>query len=194
MTSLKNLSLTLVKGSFLKPLLLAGVLLSFVGCKDDLDGMYKSPCLITEEEKQKQNALDIELIEKHFEENNLDLTEYQVTDSGLHFKTLQEGTGDAIKDGDKVEVHYVGKNLAGATFDSSYDRAAPFTVIVGIKEPTNGIQPVIEGWYEALRLMQVGEEARIYVPSNLAYGRCGSQNGIPPNAVLVFDIKVLRKI
>jgi len=39
--------------------------------------------------------------------------------------------------------------------------------------------------------MAVGGERRITVPANLAYGKQG-QPGIPPNSVLVFDLKLLE--
>lgn len=186
MTSLKTLSLSF-KSILLKPLLLAGLLLSFTACKDGMDGLYKNPCLMTDEEKLAQKAIDNEIIEKHFTDNNINKSEYRITASGLYYKTLEEGTGELVKSGDKIEVHYIGKLLSGATFDSSYDRAQTFKMTVGVKE-------VIEGWDEALQLMKVGEEARIFVPSHIAYGRCGSGSNIGPNTVLMFDIKVIRKI
>jgi FKBP-type peptidyl-prolyl cis-trans isomerase len=171
----------------LKSLLLVSILLSFTACKDGLDGLYKNPCRMTEDDKLAQKAIDIEVIKKHFEDNNLDLSEYKTTASGLYYKNLVEGTGEQIKSGDKIEVHYVGKLLNGAPFDSSYDRAQAFKMTVGAKD-------VIEGWDEVLQLMRVGDDTRVYIPSYLAYGRCGSGTNIGPNTVLMFDIKVLRKL
>src|SRR5947209_18404227 len=44
------------------------------------------------------------------------------TDSGLQYIDQKEGTGDAAKKGDNVEVHYTGWLKDGTKFDSSLDR------------------------------------------------------------------------
>ncbi|MBF9251797.1 FKBP-type peptidyl-prolyl cis-trans isomerase [Pontibacter sp. 172403-2] len=114
----------------------------------------------------------------------------QETASGIHYFVLTPGTGAQVKTGDFVEVHYLGKFVdkptfdASTKFDSSYDRGAPLSFVVGASQ-------VIDGWDEVLPLMTVGEEARFYIPSGLAYGPCPRQGAIPPNTVLSFDIKVL---
>lgn len=204
MKSLKNLTYALLKASFLKPLLWAGILVSFSACEDgNLEDYYNTPtCIMSEAEKQTQKGKDIEVIQKYFKDNDLDLSEYMVTPSGLHYKTLEEGSGDLLKKGDQVEAHYVGKLLDGdtfetsTTFDNSYNRASPLKVVIG--GPTEaqkaaGWGGAIEGWYEALQLMRVGEEIRVYIPSYLAYGKCGG-GSIPPNTVISFEMKVLKKL
>lgn len=175
-----------MKGFLFKSLLLA-VLVNFTACGDgNLEDLYpRQTCNMTEEEKTTQKALDIEVIEDHFEKNNINLADYKTTSSGLHYKTLVEGSGDLIKEGNKVDVHYIGKLLDGYKFDSSYDRAKALTITVGKHE-------VIPGWEEVLQLMKEGEEVRVYIPSYLAYGKC-ARPGIPAYSVLMFDIKVVEK-
>jgi FKBP-type peptidyl-prolyl cis-trans isomerase FklB len=52
---------------------------------------------------------------------------------------------------------------------------------------------VIPGWIEALQLMREGDHWLVTIPPNLGYGVRGSPGGeIPPNQVLVFDIKLLE--
>ena len=50
---------------------------------------------------------------------------------------------------------------------------------------------VIKGWDIGVAGMSVGGERRITVPANLAYGK-QNQPGIPPNSVLLFDLKLLE--
>ena len=63
---------------------------------------------------------------------------------------LKEGSGEAAKNGDIVEVNYVGVRSAdGKEFDNSYDRGQTFPV-------TLGAGGVIKGWDQGL----VGANAR----------------------------------
>ena len=39
--------------------------------------------------------------------------------------------------------------------------------------------------------MKVGEKLRVFIPSSLAYGERGIPGVIPPDAPLVFDIKIV---
>ena len=76
------------------------------------------------------------------------------TDSGLKYQDLKEGTGDAAKAGDVVQVHYTGwlttdGPTKGTKFDSSVDRGKPFPFKLG-----NG--DVIKGWDEGVAGMKVG--------------------------------------
>jgi len=161
---------------------------AFTACEKELP---RNPCYPTEEEKQTQKIADIKTIKKYFRDNKIDTTNMQVTASGIHYFNLVPGTGDQIKSGNAVEVDYIGKHLNGPTFDLSttFDKSygqKPFQFVVGNRN-------VIAGWDEALPLMKVGEETRFYIPSYLAYGPCGS-GSIRPSEVLVFDIKVNKKL
>ncbi len=50
---------------------------------------------------------------------------------------------------------------------------------------------MIAGWDEGILLLHEGEEAKFIIPSNLGYGEKGT-GPIPPNATLVFDVKLLK--
>ena len=105
------------------------------------------------------------------------------TASGLAHKVLQAGTGSQHPSAtSNVTVHYTGWLTTGSMFDSSVTRGAPATF------PLNR---VIGGWTEGLQLMVVGEKRRFWIPSDLAYGSAG-RPGIPPNAMLVFDVELIR--
>ena len=106
----------------------------------------------------------------------------KTTESGLQYLVIEEGEGDSPKPDDMVTVHYRGTFLDGEEFDSSYAREKPQTF------QTNG---VIKGWTEALQMMNVGSKWKIFVPPDLAYGRGGMGQRIPPNKLLVFEIELL---
>lgn len=118
---------------------------------------------------------------KTFLEENKKKTGIKVTNSGLQYETLKEGTGKSPKATDKVKVNYVGTLIDGTEFDSSYKRNEP------IEFPLNG---VIKGWTEGLQLMKVGGKTKFYIPSELAYGPV-DQPGIPANSTLVFEVELL---
>ncbi|QDU76167.1 FKBP-type 22 kDa peptidyl-prolyl cis-trans isomerase [Bremerella volcania] len=105
----------------------------------------------------------------------------KTTKSGLQYEVVKPGTGATPKLTDTVVCHYKGTLIDGTEFDSSYKRGEP------AQFPVNG---VIEGWTEALQMMKVGGKWKLYIPANLAYGPQG-RPGIPPNAVLLFDIELL---
>lgn len=110
---------------------------------------------------------------------------FDETPSGLRYKILQKGDGKNAAKGLKVSVHYKGQLLDGTVFDSSYKRKEPIDFTLGIGQ-------VIEGWDEGIQLLQVGDKARLVIPSDLAYGERGAGGVIPPNATLIFDVELMK--
>lgn len=102
--------------------------------------------------------------------------------SGLQYKVIKEGNGKKPKATDKVRCHYEGMLLDGTIFDSSIKRGEPAVF---------GVNQVIQGWVEALQLMQEGAKWRLFIPSEMAYGARGAGNSIPPHATLIFDVELL---
>lgn len=120
---------------------------------------------------------------KEFLKQNLEKTGIKVTDSGLQYKVLLEGTGKTPGATDRVTVHYEGTLIDGTKFDSSYDRGEPIDF---------GLNQVIRGWTEGLQLMKEGAKYKLFIPSDLAYGPQGSPGAIPPNAALIFTVELIR--
>jgi FKBP-type peptidyl-prolyl cis-trans isomerase FklB len=102
--------------------------------------------------------------------------------SGLQYQVLKQGNGKIPKATDTVKTHYHGTLIDGTVFDSSVQREMPATF------PVNG---VIKGWIEALQLMKVGSKWKLFIPSDLAYGKRGSPPKIAPDSVLIFEIELL---
>ncbi len=105
--------------------------------------------------------------------------------SELKVTTLKEGTGEAAKNGDTLDVHYVGVlSKDGTEFDNSYDRGAPLVLTLGAGQ-------VIVGWEEGLVGVRVGGRYQIDIPAEKAYGANGAGENIPPNAGLTFVVDIM---
>lgn len=107
----------------------------------------------------------------------------KVLPSGLQYKILKEGDGKTPTDADTVECNYRGTLIDGTEFDSSYVAGKP--IVVKVK---GGI---IQGWSEALKLMNVGSKWQVFIPAQLAYGERGAGSQIGPNMALIFEIELL---
>ena len=112
---------------------------------------------------------------------NADKDGVTTTDSGLQYKELEEGDGASPEAGDTVQANYEGKLIDGTVFDSSYERGEPVSFQVG---------QVIEGWQEALKMMNVGDTWEVVIPPELGYGARG-QGPIGPNETLIFKVELL---
>jgi FKBP-type peptidyl-prolyl cis-trans isomerase len=118
---------------------------------------------------------------EEFLEANAKKEGVKTTDSGLQYQVLKEGDGPKPATTDTVEVHYRGTLIDGTEFDSSYKRGQPATFPV---------DKVIDGWTEALQMMNVGSKYKLFIPPDLAYGE-RAPSVIGPNAVLVFEVELL---
>ncbi len=97
---------------------------------------------------------------------------------------IKLGTGDAVKEGDTLSVHYIGSTPAGVQFDSSYARGEPFTFTVGEHR-------VIEGWEKGLIGMQVGGQRILVIPAAMAYGD-RKVGPIEAGTTLIFAVELMK--
>ncbi|KAI8338924.1 hypothetical protein BC941DRAFT_469104 [Chlamydoabsidia padenii] len=104
--------------------------------------------------------------------------------NGLVVEDKKVGQGVAAKSGDQVALRYVGKLVNGKKFDSNV-AGPPFRFTLGKGK-------VIRGWDIGVAGMKVGGERKLTIPSALAYRQRGMPPDIPPNATLVFDIKLVE--
>lgn len=120
--------------------------------------------------------------------------------SGLKVLTLNEGSGDKPKVGQKVNVMYAGYLMDGTLFDSNYEEIAQlYGVFDEKRQQGGGYMPIpmnyspesrlIAGFREGLLTMKVGDKVRLFIPSHLGYGAQGG-GPIPANADLVFDVEI----
>ncbi|MDG3085672.1 FKBP-type peptidyl-prolyl cis-trans isomerase [Vibrio hannami] len=129
-------------------------------------------------------AADVNFAEgQAFLEENAKKEGVVTTESGLQYLVLKEGTGEVHPGtASTVKVHYHGTLMDGTVFDSSVERGEP------ISFPLN---KVIKGWQEGVQLMVEGQKVRLFIPSNLGYGKNGT-GPIPPGATLIFDVELLE--
>jgi FKBP-type peptidyl-prolyl cis-trans isomerase FkpA len=113
----------------------------------------------------------------------------QTTPSGLQFEDTQPGTGAEAVAGRQVAVHYTGwlyqDGTKGHKFDSSKDRGDSFRFHLGAGQ-------VIRGWDEGVQGMKEGGTRVLVIPPQLGYGARGAGGVIPPNAVLMFEVELLK--
>jgi FKBP-type peptidyl-prolyl cis-trans isomerase len=144
-----------------------------------------------------QEAIDMveaamqEAMDKAAEENRRRETEFlfansqrqeiQITPSGLQYEILADTEGEKPLSSSIVWVIYEGSFADGTIFDKSDDEGAYIP-----------LEMVIPGWTEGIMLMSPGSKYRIYIPSNLAYGKNGIQGFIPPYSTLIFTVELLE--
>jgi len=112
----------------------------------------------------------------------------------LGIEDVTPGSGDPIKDGDSVEVHYRGTFLNGRQFDTSYGRENPNggpPQDVPIKATLGG-RGLIQGFLKGLVGMKLGGKRRVTIPYDMAYGAEGRPPAIPAFSTLVFELDLVK--
>lgn len=144
-------------------------------------------------ESEEQKRFRAELINKalndetrkagnEFLEQNRQREGVVVLPSGLQYEVLQSGEGHPTGLRDRVELHFEGRTIDQALFDSSYERKTPLRV---------ELTKVLDGWREALLKMVPGDIWMLYLPADLAYGATSPSEGVPANSALIFKLEVI---
>lgn len=109
----------------------------------------------------------------------IDLASMTRSASGLYYRDLVVGTGDAAQGGDTATVGYSGWLTDGTLFDSG-----SFAFILGAGH-------VISGFDEGVAGMKVGGKRKLVIPPGLGYGN-RSNGPIPANSTLVFEVDLQK--
>lgn len=99
--------------------------------------------------------------------------------NGEWIEVTKPGKGPKISYEDSVSVSYRLEALNGAVFYENQEE----TFVVGRHQTTVGLD-------RAVMEFQHGTEARVVLPSSLAYGIVGDGDRVPGRAVLIYYLKV----
>ncbi|PKD44420.1 FKBP-type peptidyl-prolyl cis-trans isomerase [Rhodohalobacter barkolensis] len=136
-----------------------------------------------QEMERSEQAEGVRAEGQEFLDENAEKEDVMVTESGLQYRVIEEGSGERPSAEDEVEVHYRGTLISGEEFDSSYSREQTITF------PLNGVIP---GWTEGLQLMREGATYEFFIPSELAYGTNPPPGSIIlPGSVLIFEVELI---
>lgn len=104
------------------------------------------------------------------------------TESGLQYMVLEKGEGEKPNADAFVTIHQRVLLLSGAVIGDTFKDNKPEEV---------SMQEMIEGYREGIMLMPKGARYKLFVPPHLGWGKKGTGNKIPPNAVLIFDVRLI---
>jgi len=102
---------------------------------------------------------------------------------GLAVDVLEAGTGDPVREGQSITVHYSGWLWDGREFDSSWGRGEPISFVIARGS-------LIDGWVDGIVGQPVGSKLLLVVPPEKGYG-ARAVGPIPPSSTLVFAVDVL---
>jgi FKBP-type peptidyl-prolyl cis-trans isomerase len=162
-----------------------GTIAGFVGCNNQ-------PKEKSKEEINKQNetllnvnkylvSKDAALIRAYSERRGWKMTTSQ---SGLWYMITTEGKGDAPQTGKMAEINYSLSLLDGTPCYSSDS--------LGTKKFRIGKGGIESGLEEGILLMHEGGKAVFILPPHLAHGLMGDDNKIPPRAILLYEVELLK--
>ncbi len=163
----------------------------FIKYREDL--VAKQNDAIAKQQKE-QLGKDTVIIDNFLKEKNIVAKK---TASGLRYIVTKQGAGANAKEGQKIKANYAGYLLDGKYFDTSIESVAKAQNLYqeGRKyspiEVTLGRRGVIQGWEEALKLMNKGSKITVYIPSTLAYGNRKAGAAISENSILIFDMELV---
>lgn len=115
------------------------------------------------------------LLKKAQEKNTIALP------NGILYQIILEGSGASPTPHNVVSVYYKGMLINGNVFDDNTQQGYPDAF---------RIKELIKGWQIILPLMKVGDKWRVYIPSELGYGKQNSGN-IPKFSTLIFEIELI---
>ena len=103
------------------------------------------------------------------------------TNTGLRYEITKKGTGKNIAPGETVTLEFHTLLLTGEEIYNSNDS--------GVRQFTVEKSEELAGLHEAVQLMNRSTEARLIIPSYLAYGASGDGNKIKPYQTIIMKIK-----
>ena len=120
-----------------------------------------------------------DLIDAYVEKNSWNMHK---TPTGLRYEIYHDSIGKTPVDNMIAKITYQAYLLDSTQVEN--------TDITGTREFRIGHDPIISGIHEAVKLMSIGDSARVLIPSYLAHGLTGDTH-IPSKSVLFYDISLV---
>ncbi|MEB2786016.1 FKBP-type peptidyl-prolyl cis-trans isomerase [Algoriphagus persicinus] len=122
---------------------------------------------------------------------------YRIYDpSGVVVIVQEEGVGSRPNTGNVIYTNYVGSLMSdGSVFDTNIESVAIENDIYVESRAYEalsfllGTGSVITGWEYGFRRLRSGAKATLIIPSPLGYRDSPSNDRIPPNSILIFDVE-----
>ncbi len=132
--------------------------------------------------KSKGSAGNNRKIGNNFLQKNAQKPEVIETASGLQYQIIEKIEGTHPDEWSALTIHQRAMLLNGSLLEDTYRQNKPDEL---------NLNEMIEGLQEGLQLMTKGSRFKFWIPAELAWGKKGTGNKIPPNAVLHFDIRLI---
>lgn len=146
-----------------------------------------SSCLETENEFEKQISFEEDLLNDYFSRNNIKATR---DNSGIYYEVLQSNPdGEPVEEEDIVSIRYVMRRLSGQMIDSLASATQGTDTMVRFQHVSGALYP--DGVNLGVRLMNVGEKFRLYIPSYRAFNDFSYKTLIPSETILITDVEVV---
>jgi FKBP-type peptidyl-prolyl cis-trans isomerase len=137
---------------------------------------------ITDEAEQRERLAEAKNAVEAYKQGTLPGRKIELG-GGLIVHLINDTKGEKGEDGERVDVNYFGFLKDGTSFDNSYRTGRPYSLTIG----RGGS---IDGWLKGIPEVPEGSTAILDIPPSMGYGERGNPPVIPPNADLLFYIKV----
>ncbi len=124
---------------------------------------------------------DAERIEAFVDRQNWNMLESQ---TGLWYMIYHKGEGAEAQPGMIATINYSISLLDGTKCYSSDE--------TGTRRFKIGQGGVESGLEEGILLMHEGDKARFIMPPHLAHGLVGDNNKIPPRAIILYEVELIK--
>lgn len=127
--------------------------------------------------KEKYRIENLDFLEDKKEEEDV-----KSLAQGVLYEVINSGDGKQANLRSIVSVYYKGELINGKVFDDNTKQGYPDAF---------RLNELITGWQIAIPQMKEGDKWRIFIPSELGYGKRGT-HGIPGDSTLVFEIELVK--
>jgi FKBP-type peptidyl-prolyl cis-trans isomerase FkpA len=105
-----------------------------------------------------------------------------IAPSGLQYQIVENTSGSFPTENSIITVHQRCWLINGNVIEDTYKENKPSEI---------SVKELIDGYQEGILLMPKGSRFRFFIPPDLAWGKKGTGSKIPPNAVLIFDVRLI---